>query len=186
MLRGSCPSLQLSHYEVGVPAYPLGARPARPTHGRGRIVDVDVGDVIRQSGTTGGAVDGRLRLAIGSVFHMLGVLLRINRRLTCTFTSARWTCWITNQIVIPMASPPLLADGGRINLAAARTRTIGELLQGFGGGVVAAPAYHSLRAGRVRPRLRRECSAWRAHPYGVSFGAGCRRRRACPARRPRP
>ncbi len=117
---------------------------------------------------------------------MLDVLLRIKRQLTCSLTSARWACWITNQIIIRVASPPLLADGGRINLAAARTRTIGELLQGFGGDEVAAPAYHSLTAGRVRPRLRRECSAWPAHPYGVSFGAGCRRRRACPARRPRP
>ncbi len=185
-MRGSCARLQLSHCEVGVPAYPLGAGPAIPTHSRGRIVDVDTGDVIRQSGTMGCAVDGRLRLAIGSFFHMLGVHLRIKRRLTCSLTSARWTCWITNQIVIRVASPPLLADGGRINLAAARTRTIGELLQGFGGDVVAAPAYHSLTAGRVKPRLRRECSAWRAHPYGVSFGAGCRRRRACPAGRPRP
>ena len=60
------PELAVEHCEVGVPAYPLGARPGRPTHGRGRIVDVDTGDVIGQSGTTGCAVDGRLRHAIGS------------------------------------------------------------------------------------------------------------------------
>src|SRR6266540_3659619 len=61
MMRRTCPSLQLSHGEVGVPAYSLGAWPTVPTHGRRRIVNVDIRDVITESGPAGYAVNSRLR-----------------------------------------------------------------------------------------------------------------------------